>query len=76
MKTFIYFILTTLISTGALLGALNLPNPFPAFAIAFGIWILFFWCWQRRSQKQAAKRALEQRFENYMRSRTPNKNHP
>jgi hypothetical protein len=46
MKTAIYFIITCFISTGALLGATNAKNPFPAFAIAFGIWALL-------SKKQA-----------------------
>ena len=36
MKTFIYFIFTCFISTGAFFAAMNTHNPFPAFAVAFG----------------------------------------
>jgi len=67
MKTAIYFIITCFISTGALLGATNAKNPFPAFAIAFGIWALFLWGYNRRSKKQAERRNRERLFEEYMR---------
>jgi len=52
MKTAFYFIVTSLFSTGALLGALNAKNPFPLFAASFGIWGLFFWGYTRRSKKR------------------------
>jgi len=68
MKTFLYFVFTCLVSTGALLGALNARNPFPAFAVAFGIWALFLWGCSRRSKKEAERRSREQLFEDYMRS--------
>lgn len=68
MKTFIYFIATCLISTFALFGALSLKNPFPCFAVAFGIWAIFLWGWSRRSKKEAARRLRERIFEEYMRS--------
>jgi len=67
MKTAIYFIITCFISTGALLGATNAKNPFPAFAIAFGIWALFLWGYNRRSKKEAERRNRERLFEEYMR---------
>jgi len=67
MKTVIYFIITCFISTGALLGATNAKNPFPAFAIAFGIWALFLWGYNRRSKKEAERRNRERLFEEYMR---------
>ena len=67
MKTAIYFIITCFISTGALLGATNAKNPFPAFAVAFGIWALFLWGYNRRSKKQAERRNRERLFEEYMR---------
>ncbi|WP_259065039.1 hypothetical protein HDF24_00385 [Mucilaginibacter sp. X4EP1] len=70
MKTFCYFIITLLISAGFLLGAMNTPNPFPLFTVAFGIWVIFIWRYTVRTKKQAAKRAREQLFEQYMRSRT------
>jgi hypothetical protein len=67
MKTTIYFIFTCLISTGALLGALNAKNPFPAFIVAFGIWAVFLWGYSRRAKKRFAKNEMEQSFRNYMR---------
>jgi hypothetical protein len=74
MKTFVYFIITCLISTGALLGATHARNPFPAFGIAFGIWALFLWGYNRRAKKAAQKRHREQLFENYMRSKSDRNN--
>ena len=67
MKTALYFIITCFISTGALLGATNAKNPFTAFAVAFGIWILFLWGYNRRSKKEAERRNRERLFEDYMR---------
>jgi ABC-type transport system involved in multi-copper enzyme maturation permease subunit len=52
MKTAIYFIITCFISTGALLGATNAKNPFPAFAIAFGIWALFIWGYYQKNRQR------------------------
>jgi len=69
MKTAIYFIITCFISTGALLGATNAKNPFPAFAVAFGIWALFLWGYNRRSKKEAERRNRERLFEHFMRER-------
>jgi hypothetical protein len=74
MKTFIYFVFTCFISTGALFGAMNAHNPFPAFAVAFGIWALFLWGYNKRSKAKSEKRAREQLFENYMRSKSRNNN--
>jgi len=73
MKTAIYFIITCFISTGALLGATNAKNPFPAFAIAFGIWALFLWGYNRRSKKEAERRNRERLFEEYLRQQLRNK---
>jgi hypothetical protein len=67
MKTVLYFIINFFISTGALIGALNAKNPFPAFAIAFGIWIWFVWGYNQRSKKEAEKRNRERLFEEYLR---------
>jgi hypothetical protein len=68
MKTIFYLIGTCLISTLAFFGALSMKNPFPCFGVAFGIWALFLWGWNRRSKRQAAKRSRERMFEDYMRS--------
>jgi hypothetical protein len=43
MKTFLHFILTCLISTGALLGATKAANPWPNFAVMLFVWALFAW---------------------------------
>ena len=72
MKTVVYFILTCFISTGAFFAATNLKNPWPAFAVAFGIWAIFFWGWHRRVKKQAERRSQEQLFAGYMRSKIRN----
>jgi len=74
MKTTLYFILTLLISAGALLGAMNLKDPLPLFAIAFGVWALFLWGYNRRSKKAGERRSREQLFENYMRANLRNRN--
>ncbi|MGN6639842.1 MAG: hypothetical protein ACTHJ8_13110 [Mucilaginibacter sp.] len=73
MKTFIYLIFTCLISTCAFYGALNLKNPFPCFAVAFGVWALFLWALNRRMKKHAARRFRERLFEDYMRSNISNR---
>lgn len=73
MKTAIYFIITCFISTGALLGATNAKNPFPAFAIAFGIWVMFLWGYNRRSKKEAERRNREKLFEDYIREQMRNR---
>lgn len=75
MKTTIYFIITCFISTGAFMAALNLKNPFPAFAVAFGIWGLFVWGYVRRSKKAAERESRERLFQSHMRMqyRNPNK---
>jgi len=67
MKTFIYFVFTCLISTGALLGALNAKNPFPAFAAAFAVWALFIWGYNRRVKKRSEKNDMERMFRDHMR---------
>jgi hypothetical protein len=43
MKTFLHFIVTCFISTGALLGATKAPSPWPYFAIMAIAWLLFVW---------------------------------
>ena len=68
MKTFIYFILTTFISTGAMFSALaSKGNHLINFAIAFGIWAWFFYCWNQRLKQAEQRRRQEQLFEHYLR---------
>jgi len=73
MKTAIYFIITCFISTGAMMGALNAKNPFPAFAIAFGMWAWFLWGYNRRSKRETEKRNRERLFEEYLRKQPRNR---
>ena len=69
MKTTVYLIATCFISTFAFFGALGAKNPFPCFAVAFGIWALFFWGCSRRARRQAEKRFQERMFSEFMRSK-------
>lgn len=68
MKTALYFILSCFISTGALLGATNSHNPFPGFGIAFGVWAVFIWGYNKRSRKASERRFKERIFEQHMRN--------
>jgi hypothetical protein len=74
MKTAFYFIATCFISTFAFFGALNMKNPFPCFAVAFGIWALFIWGYNRRSKKEASRRFNERMFNEYMRANSRQSN--
>jgi uncharacterized protein (DUF486 family) len=69
MKNFVHFILTCFISTFAFFGALaNKSNPWPCFAIAFGIWAIFLWRYSVRAKRAAMKRRYDEyQFREYMR---------
>jgi hypothetical protein len=67
MKTFVYLVFTCFISTGAFMGALYSPSPFPLYGVGFGIWALFLWGLNRRMKKNAERRDMEQHFQDYMR---------
>jgi hypothetical protein len=67
MKTIVYFIFTCFISTGCMFGALNAPNPFPLFAVAFGIWGLFFYGCHKRGKRKAEQLNRERLFEAFVR---------
>jgi len=69
MRTFIYFIFTCFISTGAFLGALNANYPFPLYVVGFGIWALFIWGQARRNKRKMEKRRMEEEFRAFMRSK-------
>ncbi|SEO10537.1 hypothetical protein SAMN05192574_105321 [Mucilaginibacter gossypiicola] len=69
MKNIFYFIVTSCISTFAFWGSLGAKNPFPLYAVMFGIWALFLWGYNNRLKKEAARRFHERMFEDYMRSR-------
>lgn len=56
MKTFIYLILTSLISTGIYMAALNSQNVVPGIAAALGLWVWFLWGCDRRRKRAADRR--------------------
>lgn len=66
MKTLIYLCITSVIGTGAFLSALSLSNPYPAYAVGFGIWILFFWGVAKRSQEAARRKERERQFSEWL----------
>lgn len=43
MRTFLGFLVTCVIATFGFFGALSMKNPWPGFAVAFGVWIIFIW---------------------------------
>lgn len=73
MKTIIYFVGTCFISTGCLFGALNAPHKLPLFAVAFGIWTLFFWGCHKRAKRKAEQRNRERLFDEFIRRQMRNK---
>lgn len=66
MKTFFYLCITAIIGTGAFLSALSLSNPLPAYAVGFGVWILFFWGVAKRSQEASRRRYREQQYDEWL----------
>ena len=75
MRTFLFFIFTCLVSTGAMLGALHEKNPFPNFALAFGIWVFFVWVQTRRAKKRNRQQNGEQQFREFMRTKYDHHQH-
>ena len=70
MKTFIYFCITSIFSTGALLAATTMSKPWPLFAVGFGIWVLFFWWLTKQGRKAAQRRERERMLDEFLRSQT------
>jgi len=68
MKTFVYFVFTCFISTGAFMGALYSKTPLLLYAVGFGIWALFIWGLNRRLKKNGERRDMERNFNEFMRS--------
>jgi hypothetical protein len=73
MKTVFYLICTSFLSTGFYMVGLNSKNSVPGIATALCLWVIFFWGWDRRRKKTAAKRKREQLWEDFFR-RHPNDN--
>ena len=68
MKTFIYLCITSIIGSGAFLAALSMSNPWPAYAVGFGVWILFFWGVANRSRNASQRKERERLFDDWLRS--------
>lgn len=69
MKTLIYFLITSIISTGALLSALTMSNQFIGQTISLAVWILFFWGLSRRSKQAAKRKEREKLFNEWVNSK-------
>ena len=70
MKTFVYLCITSIIGSGAFLAALSMSNPWPAYAVGFGVWALFFWGVVKRSQEAAKRRKRERLFDDWLGSQS------
>lgn len=68
MRTFIHLCITSFIGTGAFLAALSMTNPYPAYAVGFGVWILFFWSLSKRSREASRRKETERMFDAWLRS--------
>ena len=68
MKVFIFFCTTLLFSTGALLAATTMSEPWPVFAVAFGVWILFFRWLTGHGREEARRKARERMLDDFLRS--------
>lgn len=65
MKIFFCFIV--LISTGALLSAVDMKNPFIGIWVSAFAWILFALVWYSRQKKINHRKLREELFQQYMR---------
>lgn len=43
MRTVFWFFVTCIIATFGFFAALSMKNPWPGFAVAFSVWMLFIW---------------------------------
>ena len=70
MKTFVYLCITSIIGSGAFLAALSMSNPWPAYAVGFGVWALSIWGVVKRSQEAAKRRKRERLFDDWLSSQS------
>ncbi|WP_262246487.1 DUF4407 domain-containing protein [Parapedobacter soli] len=70
MKTFVYLCITSIIGSGAFLAALSMSNPWPAYAVGFGVWGLFFFGVVKRSQEAAKRRKRERLLDEWLGSQS------
>lgn len=43
MKNVFWFFITCIIATFGYFAALSMQNPWPGYAVAFGVWAIFIW---------------------------------
>lgn len=51
MRTIILFFITCIIATFGYFAALNMQNPWPGYAVAFGVWAIFIWTTTKPKRK-------------------------
>lgn len=67
MKTALFFLFTCFVVVGALYGALYAKHPLVLYGVAAGMIFLFSRYIARRNRRDAARRNMEQHFQEYMR---------
>ena len=67
MKLVIKIILASIVSTFAFIGAMGAANPWPAFAVGFGSWLLLIWSLTPSGGIKQDRREREQAMEDLMR---------
>lgn len=75
MKTFILLCITCLIGTGAFLAALKMPDSLPGYALGFGVLLLFFVWFVKKSNRSSRRKQQERLFSEYLRSHQRNWNY-
>lgn len=73
MRTVILFLFTCVISTGALLAALNMKQPMPCYIVALTAWLLLGKYVSYQSKKNAHRKMMERMFTDHMRMRYKNR---
>lgn len=66
MRTFLLFLVVTMLSTGILLGALSMKSAVIPGLGVFGLWCLFIWYLGSRSSKRAKRKQREQLFDEWL----------
>ena len=75
MKLALKIILTSIVSTFAFIGAMGASNPWPAFAVGFGAWILLIWSLTPSEGRSPGRREREKAVEDLMREWEKSRRH-
>lgn len=67
MKLAIKIILASIVCTFAFIGAMGAANPWPAFAVGFGVWFLLIWSLMPSQEGYQGKRKRQKALEDLMR---------